>query len=353
MLDRMSDALSLLAVPLIEAAGRLGSPDVAAVLERPADPEHGDYATTLALRLAKPLRRAPRELAEELATAARASPWVESADVAGPGFVNVRVSPAWYAEAVRLAREPGYGGGTASPPLRVNVEYVSANPTGPLPVSAGRNAAYGDSLARLFAFAGHEVVREYYFNDSGSQIERFGLSLRARARGEPVPEDGYQGEALIELAKQTGLPPDASAEEFGRAGVKLMFAAIRATLERFRVQMDVYTNEVDLHRSGGVERALALAGQPATCSNRTARRGFGRASSATTRTARSSSPTARRRTSPAISRTSWTSSSAASTSRSTSSAPTTMATPRGSVRPPRPSATTRRASRSRSTRWCI
>jgi arginyl-tRNA synthetase len=259
MLDGMSDALTLLAAPLIDAAGRLGADDVEAVLERPADPGHGDYATTLALRLAKPLRRPPREIAEELATAARQSDWVESADVAGPGFVNVRVSPAWYAEAVRSAREPGYGGGTADPPLRVNVEYVSANPTGMLPVSAGRNAAYGDSLARLFAFAGHEVVREYYFNDSGSQIERFGLSLRARARGEQVAEDGYQGEALIQLAKDTGLPPDASAEEFGRAGVELMFAAIRATLERFRVQMDVYTNEVDLHLSGGVERAIERA----------------------------------------------------------------------------------------------
>jgi arginyl-tRNA synthetase len=143
--------------------------------------------------------------------------------------------------------------------MRVNVEYVSANPTGPLPVSAGRNAAYGDSLARLFAFAGHEVVREYYFNDAGSQIERFGVSLRARARGEAVPEDGYQGDWLIGLAQQTGLPPDATAEEFARAGVELMFAAIRTTLERFRVQMDVYTNEFDLHRSGGVERALERA----------------------------------------------------------------------------------------------
>jgi arginyl-tRNA synthetase len=189
MLDRMSDALELLAAPLIDAAGRLGAPDVDAVLERPADPDHGDYATTLALRLAKPLQRAPREIAEELASAARASDWVDSADVAGPGFVNLRVSPAWYAEAVRAARQPGYGGGTAKPPKRVNVEYVSANPTGLLPVSAGRNAAYGDSLARLFAFAGHDVTREYYFNDSGAQIERFGLSLQARARGEPVPED--------------------------------------------------------------------------------------------------------------------------------------------------------------------
>ena len=260
MLDRMSDALSLLAAPLIEAAGRLGASEADAALERPADADHGDYATTLALRLAKPLRRPPREIAEELAAAARASEWVASADIAGPGFVNVRVSPAWYAEAVRVAQQPGFGGGTASPPQRVNVEYVSANPTGPLPVSAGRNAAYGDSLARLFAFAGHEVTREYYFNDSGAQIERFGLSLRARARDEPVPEDGYQGEWLIEFAKGLGLSPDAPGEEYGRTGVELMFAAIRETLERFRVQMDVYTNEVDLHRSGGVERALERAG---------------------------------------------------------------------------------------------
>ncbi len=259
MLDRMSDALSLLAAPLIDAAERLGVPAADAVLERPADPEHGDYATTLALRLAKPLRRPPREIAEELAAAARESAWVESADVAGPGFVNLRVSTGWYAEAVRRAREPGFGGGTAAPPQRVNVEYVSANPTGPLPVSAGRNAAYGDSIARLFAFAGHEVTREYYFNDSGAQITRFGLSLRARARGEEPPEDGYQGEWIARLAQESGLSPDAPAEEFARAGVELMFAGIRATLERFRVEMDVYTNEVDLHRSGGVERALARA----------------------------------------------------------------------------------------------
>jgi arginyl-tRNA synthetase len=103
------------------------------------------------------------------------------------------------------------------------------------------------------------VTREYYFNDAGTQIERFGLSLRARARNEPVPEDGYHGDWMIELARETGLPPDAPAEEFARAGVELMFAAIRGTLERFRVQMDVYTNEVDLHRSGGVERALERA----------------------------------------------------------------------------------------------
>jgi arginyl-tRNA synthetase len=259
MLAAMPDALALLATPLLDAAERLGATDADAALERPADAAHGDYATSLALRLAKPLRRPPRELAEELATAARASAWIESAEIAGPGFVNVRVSPAWYAEAVRRAREPGFGGGTAAVPLRVDVEYVSANPTGPLPVSAGRNAAYGDSLARLFAFAGHDVTREYYFNDAGTQIERFGRSLRARARDEPVPEDGYQGDYIAELATATGLSADATAAEFGAAGVALMFAQIRATLERFRVQMDVFTNEVDLHRSGGVERALERA----------------------------------------------------------------------------------------------
>src|SRR4029077_14397604 len=113
MLDRMPDAFSLLSEPLIDAAARLGAPGGDAVLERPGGPGHGGYATTLALKLGKPLGRAPREIAEELASAARASTWVESADVAGPGFVNVRVSPAWYAEAVRRAREPGYGGSTS------------------------------------------------------------------------------------------------------------------------------------------------------------------------------------------------------------------------------------------------
>ena len=165
------------------------------MLERPADPEHGDYATTLALRLAKPLRpRAARD--RRGARDGRARERLGRERRGGRAGLRQRARVARLVRRGRRVRRarPGYGGGTASEPLRVNVEYVSANPTGPLPVSAGRNAAYGDSLARLFAFAGHDVVREYYFNDAGAQIERFGLSLRARARGEPVPEDGYQGE---------------------------------------------------------------------------------------------------------------------------------------------------------------
>jgi arginyl-tRNA synthetase len=177
----MPDPLALLAAPLAEAALRLGAEGVEVGLERPADESHGEYATSLALRLAKPLRRAPREIAEALREAALASEWISHAEVAGPGFLNLRATPAWYAEATRAALEPGFGGNTATTPLKIDVEFVSANPTGPLPVSAGRNAAYGDCLARLLAFAGDDVVREYYFNDSGSQMEHFGRSVPARA----------------------------------------------------------------------------------------------------------------------------------------------------------------------------
>jgi arginyl-tRNA synthetase len=235
----MPDPLALLSAPLAEAARRLGAQDPDVGLERPADETRGDYATSLALRFAKPLRRPPRELAEALREAAAASPWIDAAEVAGPGFLNLRASTAWYAEATAAALERGFGGNTAPRPLKIDVEFVSANPTGPLPVSAGRNAAYGDCLARLLAFAGNAVVREYYFNDSGAQMEHFGRSLRARARGEQVHEEGYQGEYLIGIAERTGLGPDAAASDFQRLGSQEMFGEIRATLARFRVEMDV------------------------------------------------------------------------------------------------------------------
>jgi arginyl-tRNA synthetase len=255
----MPDPLALLAAPLADAAERLGAVAADVALERPADEQHGDYASTLALRLAKVLRRSPRELAEELRSAAAASPWVADASIAGPGFLNLRATPAWYAEAVGEALAPGYGGGTAAQPLRIDVEFVSANPTGPLVVSAGRNAAYGDCLARLLAFAGHDVTREYYFNDSGAQMEHFGRSLRARARGEQVHEEGYQGAYVIGIAERTGLSPDAPAEEFTRLGAQEMFGEIRATLSRFRVEMDVWTSEAAFHDGGKVAAALATA----------------------------------------------------------------------------------------------
>ena len=181
----MSDPIALLAAPLAEEALRLGADGADVALERPADETRGDYASSLALRLAKPLRRPPREIAESLREAAAREPvgrqrrgrrprLPQPARVAGVVREGDRVGAR-----ARLRRRHGRGAR-----CKIDVEFVSANPTGPLPVSAGRNAAYGDCLARLLAFAGHDVVREYYFNDAGAQMEHFGRSLLARARGE-------------------------------------------------------------------------------------------------------------------------------------------------------------------------
>ena len=348
----MSDPIALLAAPLAEEALRLGADGADVALERPADETRGDYASSLALRLAKPLRRPPREIAEALREAAAASPWVASAEVAGPGFLNLRASPAWYAKAIESALEPGFGGGTAPERLKIDVEFVSANPTGPLPVSAGRNAAYGDSLARLLAFAGHDVVREYYFNDAGAQMEHFGRSLLARARGEQPHEEGYQGEYLIAIAEKTGLGPDAPAPEFARAGAEAMFALIRETLTRFRVTMDVWTNEAAFHDSGHVEARSSARAAEAISSSATARPGSSPSPSATTRTASSSAATEARPTSRPISPISSTSSIAGSTRPCTCSVPITTDTSVVCRPPPRPSASIPIASRCRSTRWC-
>jgi arginyl-tRNA synthetase len=253
----VTDPLDLLATPLVDAATELaGSNSHDALLERPSDLSRGDYATSLALRLSKPVRRPPREIAEALRDAAAGSRYVESAEVAGPGFLNLRVSPAWYAAAVQAALQDGFGGGTAEKPLKINVEYVSANPTGRLTIGSARNGAYGDSLARLYDFAGHEVTREYYFNDAGSQVDRFARTLQARTRGEEVPEDGYPGEDVAELAERLDLSPDAPLDEFRVQGIEAMLAEIKGSLERFRVHVDVFTNEVELHQGGLVEQAM-------------------------------------------------------------------------------------------------
>jgi arginyl-tRNA synthetase len=197
-------------------------------LERPSDPEHGDYATNVALRLAPTRKRAPRDLAEELAGSARALPAVERAEVAGPGFLNLFLHDAWYGGALGeiLQAGSGFGAGFAEPRERVQVEMVSANPTGPIVVSAARNGAIGDSLARLLSLAGHEVEREYYYNDAGAQMERFRASVEAVRRGEEPPEDGYRGEYVRALANLTGDP------------VPAMLERIEASLERFRIHFD-------------------------------------------------------------------------------------------------------------------
>ncbi len=225
-------ALTRLGSALADAAGA----DVD--LERPSDAAHGDYATNVALRLAGARRQPPHEIAAELAARALELPDVERAEVAGPGFVNLWVGPSWYGEALAelLAAGERYGAGSASTRERVQVEMVSANPTGPIVVSAARNGAYGDSVARLLAFAGHEVEREYYYNDAGAQMERFRASVEARRRGEEPPPDGYHGAYIGELAQ---VPDDP---------VPQMLHRIEETLERFRIHFDSWAKQSELER---------------------------------------------------------------------------------------------------------
>ena len=235
-----TDPVSRLAASLAEVAG---SP---VELERPGDANHGDYATNVALRLAPSKRRAPRDLAAEIAAGAVALGLVDSAEPAGPGFVNLRVSDAWLADAIGEILEAGdaFGAGWAQTRERVQVEMVSANPTGPLTVAHARNAAYGDSVARLLEFAGHEVEREYYYNDAGRQMERFYASVEAVRRGEEPPEDGYRGDYIAELASLPGDP------------VPPMLERIEATLERFRVHFDTWALESEIEAE--IPEAVAL-----------------------------------------------------------------------------------------------
>jgi arginyl-tRNA synthetase len=231
-------------------------------LERPKQADHGDYATNAALVLAPVLKAPPREVAERLVDALRdrLGDALERVEVAGPGFLNLFLADPWYVDALDwvLAAGEGFGGGGATPALRVNVEFVSANPTGPLTAASGRHAAYGDALSRVLEFAGHSVAREYYFNDAGTQIERLGESIRARARGEDVPEGGYEGDYVRELADQIPAAAEKDAHELARIGVELMFDRIKATLRTYRVDYDLFFNEGSLHEGSpsAIERGI-------------------------------------------------------------------------------------------------
>jgi arginyl-tRNA synthetase len=238
----------------------------ATTVERPRSPEHGDYASTLALQLGKKVGVAPRELAAGLAEELGRQPGIKSVEIAGPGFLNIRLDAA--ATGV-LARDivlagAGYGHTTTLTDERINLEFVSANPTGPVHIGGVRWAAVGDALSRLLRAAGAQVVTEYYFNDAGSQIDRFARSLYASAKGEPAPEDGYGGAYIAEIATAVlaeapdalKLDEDAAVETFRRIGVDLMFAEIKESLTEFGVEFDTYFNEKDLHERGELQEAL-------------------------------------------------------------------------------------------------
>ena len=239
-----------------------GAPKSRPTLERPKQADHGDYATNAALVLAPVLKAPPREVAERLGGALRdrLGDALERVEVAGPGFLNLFLADPWYVEALDwvLAAGDGFGGGGTTPALRVNIEFVSANPTGPLTAASGRHAAFGDALARVLQFAGHSVGREYYFNDAGTQIEKLGESIRARARGEEVPEGGYVGDYVSELAAAIPGAADIDAHELARLGVELMFERIKGTLRAYRVEYDVFFNEGSLHEGtpSAIERGI-------------------------------------------------------------------------------------------------
>jgi arginyl-tRNA synthetase len=221
--------------PVAELGRRLGD-DV--TLERPGDPTHGDYATNAAMKLAGARRRPPRELAAEFVDTASTLPEVDRAEVAGPGFVNLFLGDAWFGDTLRAILDAGdaFGGGWASPQQRIQVEMVSANPTGPVTVASARNGAYGDSVARLLELAGHDVEREYYYNDAGAQMDRFRASVEAVRRGEEPPADGYHGDYVVMLAKEPGDPVDA------------MRRQIEDSLERFHIHFDSWANQSEIEQ---------------------------------------------------------------------------------------------------------
>ena len=236
-------------------------------VERPRNPEHGDYATNLALQVGKKAGVNPRELAGWLAEALAEADGIAAAEVAGPGFVNLRIEASAQGQIVAnvLAAGAAYGDSDLFAGRHINLEFVSANPTGPIHIGGTRWAAVGDALGRLLSTQGGDVVREYYFNDHGAQIDRFTNSLIAAANGQPAPEDGYAGAYINDIAADVlakapdalSLPPEEQSETFRSIGVDLMFDHIKESLHEFGTDFDVYTHEDSMHTSGRVDQAIA------------------------------------------------------------------------------------------------
>jgi arginyl-tRNA synthetase len=263
-----TDSIAKLRAAVEEAARALrdGEPtEPPPSFDRPPKPELGDYSSNAAMLLAAPLGDNPRAVAErlraELERELGGSGSLDRIEVAGPGFVNLFLADPWYRRALAglVAAGEDLGPAPTASPERILVEFLSANPTGPLHVGGGRHAAYGDALVRLLEAVGHEVEREYYVNDAGGQVTRFAESIAARMTGGEPPEDGYEGEYVAGLAERVaaeGIDP-ADTEALGRRGIELMLDAVRETLDRFGVRFDTWFSERDLYARGEVDSALA------------------------------------------------------------------------------------------------
>jgi len=261
----MPDPLEQLRVTIRSAADSLrdGAPgSIAPTLERPPDPELGDYSTNAAMLLAPARGQQPREIAERLREEldGKLGGSADRIEVAGPGFVNVFLTDRWHRESLAALLDAGdaFGRGTPERPEQVLVEFVSANPTGPLTAAQGRHAGYGDSLARLLALAGHRVGREYYLNDTGGQVRRFAESIAARMRGQEPPDEGYQGAYVAELAEElsaAGADPG-DLNDLAHRGIDAMRERIEATLDRFGVRFDSWFSERSLHAGGELDRSI-------------------------------------------------------------------------------------------------
>jgi arginyl-tRNA synthetase len=236
-------------------------------VERPRQKGHGDYATNVALQLGKKAGLNPRAFAELVQQGLEKTDGIAGVEIAGPGFLNITVAADAQGVVAAQIVDAGasYGSSQAFAGEKIDLEFVSANPTGPLHIGGVRWAAVGDALGRIFTMTGAEVTREYYFNDHGAQIDRFSRSLLASAKGEPAPEDGYGGEYIHEIAAAVvakepqvkDLPDDQAQEVFRAEGVEMMFEEIKQSLHDFGVDFDVYFHENNLHKSGAVDRAIA------------------------------------------------------------------------------------------------
>ena len=251
------------AVEAASATLRNGGAATAPTVERPRREGFGDYSTNAAMLLAGSVGQPPRDIAERLGEdlQQRLGTGLARYEIAGPGFLNIFLADSWYADALAHVIERGaaYGGGGAERPERILVEFVSANPTGPLVAASGRHAAYGDALAAILAFHGHEIQREYYLNDAGAQVRKLGESVQARALGQPVPEGGYEGDYVAELAQEIPDSATADPDHLAQEAVAKMLERIQATLTRFGVQHDRVFSERSLYEGepSAVRRALA------------------------------------------------------------------------------------------------